>query len=71
MIILDMAQKQQDVIALLESQEGEFTYKFVSKQGIKLKFEVTGEPQGAADNAKKLIKAQPWGAALFFRATAV
>ncbi|MDR2832345.1 MAG: hypothetical protein LBV67_01360 [Streptococcaceae bacterium] len=70
MITVNLAQKQQDAIALLEAQEGEFTYKFLSKAGIRLKFQVTGDPEAAAANAKKIIKAQPWGAALYFNAVA-
>ncbi|GFH41097.1 hypothetical protein [Pseudolactococcus insecticola] len=67
MIVVNMAMKQDDVIALLE----ENGYTFTEKKGIKLFFEVEGDAAEKAKAAKELIKAQPWGAALFFNAEAV
>ena len=58
MLVVNMAMKQDDVIAVLE----ENGYKFVEKKGIRLFFETDEK----AAEAKALIKAQPWGAALFF-----
>ena len=67
MIILNMAQNQDKVIELLENYVGDdFTYKLEGKQGIQLKFFVTGDPELAGKKAKSLIKAQPWGTVLYF-----
>ena len=62
MLVVNMAMKQDDVIAVLE----ENGYKFVEKKGIRLFFESDGDLNEKAAEAKALIKAQPWGAALFF-----
>ena len=62
MLVVNMAMKQDDVIAVLE----ENGYKFVEKKGIRLFFETDGDLNEKAAEAKALIKAQPWGAALFF-----
>ncbi|XOQ37411.1 MAG: RNA methyltransferase [Lactococcus sp.] len=62
MLIVNMAMKQDDVIAVLE----ENGYKFVEKKGIRLFFEAEGDLNEKAAEAKALIKAQPWGTALFF-----
>ena len=71
MIIVNLAQRQEDGIKALEAYDGgDFTFKFVSKQGIRLKFEVTGgDDKTAADVAKKYLKEQPWAGALFFNVT--
>ena len=61
MLVVNMAMKQDDVIAVLE----ENGYKFVEKKGIRLFFETDGDLNEKAAEAKALIKAQPWGAALF------
>ena len=67
MIILNLAQCQDQAKELLEAyNEGDFSYKFEAKSGIRMKFSVTGDPQEAAKKAKALIKAQPWGTTLFF-----
>jgi hypothetical protein len=72
MITIASAMQQEEIKKLLESYDGgDFTYKFSKKQGIKLFFEVTGEPQEAAAKAKALIKEQSWGSVLFFQAAAV
>ena len=47
----------------------QFTFK--EKNGIKLFFEVEGDPETAAQVAKQLIKEQPWGSVLYFQATVV
>ena len=44
---------------------------FKEKNGIKLFFEVEGDPETAAQVAKQLIKEQPWGSVLYFQATVV
>ena len=62
MLVVNMAMKQDDVIAVLE----ENGYKFVEKKGIRLFFETDGDLNEKAAEAKALIKAQPWVAALFF-----
>lgn len=62
MLVVNMAMKQDDVIAVLE----ENGYKFVEKKGIRLFFETDGDLNEKAAEAKALIKAQPWEAALFF-----
>ena len=62
------ALKQDDIISCLESlAEGDFTYKFLKKDGIKLYFEVTGEPELAALNAKEKIKNTDWGRILYYK----
>jgi len=69
MIVLNLAQMQDKAIDLLNNYDGgDFTYKFTEKKGIKLFFEVTGDADDAAVKAKALIKAEPWGAVLFFNA---
>jgi len=71
MITINLAQMQDKAIALLESyNEGDFTYKFESKQGIALKFSVTGDAEAAGKKAKDLIKAEDWGMALYFNVVA-
>lgn len=64
---------QQDAIKeLLEGyNEDGFSYTFKEKQGIKLFFETSAQDKEAAQKAKALIKAQPWGTVLYFQATAV
>lgn len=67
MIVVNMAMKQDDVIAVLE----ENGYKFVEKKGIRLFFEADGDLTEKVAEIKALIKAQPWGAALFFNVEVV
>ncbi|GAX48068.1 hypothetical protein [Pseudolactococcus reticulitermitis] len=67
MIVVNMAMKQDDVIAILEANG----YKFVEKKGIRLFFEVAGDLAAKATEAKTLIKAQPWGMALYFNVEVV
>jgi hypothetical protein len=72
MIVLNLAQMQDKAIELLNGYAGgDFTYQFVEKKGIKLFFKVTGEADEAAKKAKTLIKAEAWGAVLFFNVTTV
>lgn len=72
MITIASAMQQEEIKSLLENYDGgEFTYTFTKKQGIKLFFDVTGDPEAAAKKAKEEIKAQPWGSVLFFQALAV
>ena len=72
MIGISSAMQQEAIKELLEGyNEGEFTYTFKEKQGIKLIFDVTGDATAAAKLAKDLIKAQPWGSVLYFQATEV
>ncbi|MDR1606626.1 MAG: hypothetical protein LBS41_05895 [Streptococcaceae bacterium] len=67
MIVVNMAMKQDDVIALL-TENG---YQFVEKKGIRLFFEVSGDLAEKAKAAKELIKATSWGMALFFNVAVV
>lgn len=69
MITIASAMQQEEIKALLESfnEEG-ITFTFKGKKGIKLAFEVTGDASTAAQKAKELIKAQPWGSVLYFQA---
>jgi len=70
MITISLAMSQDKAIALLEAYTGgDFTFKYVDKTGIKLKFEVTGDAEGAVKKAKELIKAESWGANLYFSAS--
>lgn len=63
MISIASAMKQEEIITLLEAYQGENeTFTFKEKNGIKLFFEVEGDPETAAQVAKQLIKEQPWGA---------
>ncbi|MFC4653006.1 hypothetical protein ACFO26_08805 [Lactococcus nasutitermitis] len=63
MIIVNIALKQEDIKALLET-EG---FKFVKKQGLKLFFETDAEDKAAeANRAKAIIKGSEWGQGLFF-----
>ncbi|AYG01526.1 MAG: hypothetical protein FWH31_00410 [Streptococcaceae bacterium] len=65
MIIVNLAQRQEEIIALLESKG----YHFVKKQGIKLSFEVpegTEDLNAAAVEVKALIKGTEWGPVLYF-----
>ena len=67
MITINLALKQEEAIVLLEAYEGsDFSYKYEGKQGIQLKFSITGAPEAAAKRAKALIKAEPWGTNLYF-----
>ncbi|MFV0559095.1 MAG: hypothetical protein ACK5NA_00045 [Enterococcus sp.] len=72
MISIASAMQQDAIKELLENyNEGDFSYTFKEKQGIKLIFETTGIPEDAAKKAKELIKAQPWGTVLYFQSVAV
>ena len=56
----------------LNEVNGTISYTFKEKQGIKLFFETSAQDkEAAAQKAKALIKAQPWGTVLYFQATAV
>lgn len=67
MLVVNMAMKQQDVIAVLEANG----YEFVEKKGIRLYFNTAGDLTEKAAEAKALIKAQPWGVALYFNVEVV
>lgn len=72
MITIASAMQQEEIKQLLENYAGDdFTYTFTKKQGIKLFFEVTGDPEAAAKKAKDEIKAQPWGSVLYLQVLAV
>lgn len=72
MISIASAMQQEEIKKVLEDYSGEdVSYTFKEKQGIKLIFDVTGDPEQAAAKAKALIKEQPWGSVLFFQAAVV
>lgn len=73
MISIASAMQQDAIKELLENyNEDGMTFTFKEKQGIKLLFETTAEDKtAAADKAKALIKAQPWGSILYFQSVAV
>ncbi|MBL1227896.1 hypothetical protein IW492_01450 [Enterococcus sp. BWB1-3] len=72
MIAISSAMQQDAIKELLEGySEGDFTYTFKEKQGIKLIFEVTGDSEEAAAKAKQLIKGESWGNVLYFQSAAV
>lgn len=73
MISIASAMQQDAIKELLENyNEDGMTFTFKEKQGIKLLFETTAEDKNAAaDKAKALIKAQPWGSILYFQSVAV
>lgn len=70
MIYISSALKQQEIIELLEKMEGDISFKYLEKKGIKLSFEISGgEPQAAIDIAKAAIKSTDFGKALYFQVT--
>lgn len=73
MISIASAMQQDAIKELLEGyNEGDISYTFKEKQGIKLFFETNASDQSAAaQQAKELIKAQPWGKILYFQAVTV
>jgi len=69
MIAINTPLQQDNIIELLENQDGQFT--FVRKEGIKLLFETTIEDKVvAARLAREMIKKAPWGTGLYFHAEA-
>jgi len=69
MIAINTPLQNDNIIKLLENQDGQFT--FVEKKGIKLLFETTIEDKDAAAKlAREMIKKEPWGAGLYFQAVA-
>ncbi len=68
MIYVKCPLKQEFVIELLEKNEEDIQFKFVSKEGMKLTFEVdTADLDSAVAVAKKVIKATPVGSVLYFQ----
>lgn len=70
MIFLNAPIQQDKILALLDDQTvNGVHYKLKSKDGMKLVFTTDADDQAAAAaNAKKAIKAEPWGGVLFFQA---
>jgi len=69
MIAINTPLQNDNIIKLLENQDGQFT--FVRKKGIKLLFETTIEDKDAAARlARETIKKEPWGVGLYFQAVA-
>lgn len=73
MIEITLPMQQDKAIELLNAhQEDGVSFTFKEKKGIKLYFETTTEDlDQAAKIAKSAIKAQPWGAVLYFQAAPV
>ncbi len=72
MITISSPMQQDNIKDLLSNyREGDVTFTFSKKEGIKLFFEVTGNPADAAIKAKDLIKNTTWGKILYFQAQAV
>jgi hypothetical protein len=73
MISIASAMQQDEIKELLEGyNEDGVSFTFKEKQGIKLIFTTTADDaEAAAQKAKQLIKAQPWGSVLYFQAAAV
>jgi len=69
MISINTPLQHDNIIELLEKQDGQFT--FTSKKGIKLLFDTTIEDKvAAAKIAREMIKKSPWGGGLYFHAEA-
>ena len=69
MISINTPLQNDNIIKLLENQDGQFT--FVEKKGIKLLFETTiADKDAAAKLAREIIKKEPWGSVLYFQAVA-
>lgn len=68
MIIVNCALKQNDIIELLESIKinNENIFKFIGKQGIRLKFEVLQNCGNEVSIAKEAIRNERFGKALNF-----
>lgn len=73
MIEISAAVHQDKIIDLLNHyHEDEIQFTFKEKKGINLYFETTIEDlEKASSAAKSVIKQQPWGSVLYFRATAI
>jgi len=71
-IEVSSALKQDDIIELLNTYEGDVSFEYAKKSGLNLLFDFTGpDAEEAAGLAKKLIKDTSWGAALYLRVRAV
>lgn len=56
--------------ALTSYKEDNVNYEFISKNGMKIEFEVTEmEKAAAVDLTKKIIRSQDFGSALYFQVT--
>ncbi len=56
--------------ALTSYKEDNVNYEFISKNGMKIEFEVTEmEKTAAVDLTKKIIRSQDFGGALYFQVT--
>jgi len=67
MISINTPLQHDNIIELLENQDGKFT--FLEKKGIKLLFKTTIEDKDAAAKfARETIKKSPWGKGLYFQA---
>ncbi len=73
MICVTSVMQQDAIIELLENDHStSIRFKLKEKKGPKLFFDILeGDKLEAADLAKKLIKAAPWGSILYFQSIAV
>jgi hypothetical protein len=72
MITISSPMQQDNIKELLSNyKEDDVTFTFSKKEGIKLFFEVTGNPADAVIKAKELIKNTTWGKVLYFQAQVV
>lgn len=70
MIYINCPLKQDFIIDLLENNNGDIHYKFVTKVGMKMQFEVdTTDLDAAIATAKSLIKSTEVGSVLYFQVT--
>ncbi len=70
-IIVNSALMGEQIIRTLTSyKEDNVNYRFISKSGMKIEFEVTEmEKSAAIDLTKKIIRSQDFGSALYFQVT--
>ncbi len=72
MITISSPMQQDHIKELLSNyREGDVTFTFCKKEGIKIFFEVTGNPADAVIKAKELIKNTTWGTVLYFQVQVV
>lgn len=69
MLYVNTALMQDKIIDLLTNfDDADLTFKYVDKQGIKLRFETNAtDLEAAAKKVKAAIKAQSWGSVLYFQ----
>lgn len=70
-IVVNSVLMGNQIIGVLTSyKEDNVNYEFISKNGMKIEFEVTEmEKAAAVDLTKKIIRSQDFGSALYFQVT--